>query len=317
MATARLIFYLAALLFSLAGNANGALNVVVSLKPVHSLLASLMQDVAEPRLLLDDNQSPHGMSLKPSQIRMLNEADLIVWVGASLESALSHLLQRQSFEATIFSLLETPDLRLLPIRNRREWHSHGHPDDHKESHPDQAMNPTMLDNHIWLSPDNAAAMVRHLTQKLIELDNDHSAVYRKNSRDLLNRLNTFDNVIRTKLKPVANTPYIVFHDAYQYFETHYGMHTVGTVNITPDQLSGARHIHRLRQTIEQRGARCLFTEPQFEPRLAHTLVEGLGVKIGELDPLGEQLPPGPDCYFLLMRGLTDNLLNCLSGELPK
>ncbi|MEW8228550.1 MAG: zinc ABC transporter substrate-binding protein, partial [Candidatus Thiodiazotropha endolucinida] len=83
------------------------------------------------------------------------------------------------------------------------------------------------------------------------------------------------------------------------------------------QLSGARHIHRLRQTIEQRGARCLFTEPQFEPRLAHTLVEGLGVKIGELDPLGEQLSPGPDCYFLLMRGLTDNLLNCLSGELPK
>ncbi|MET0004557.1 MAG: zinc ABC transporter substrate-binding protein [Candidatus Thiodiazotropha sp.] len=304
-------------LCSLAGNAHGALNVVVSLKPVHSLLASLMQDVAEPRLLLDDSQSPHGMSLKPSQIRMLNEADLIVWVGASLEPALSHLLQRQSFEAPILSLLETPDLHLLPIRNRREWRSHGHSHDHNDSHPDQAVISAMLDNHIWLSPENAAAMVRHLTQKLIELDNAHSAAYRKNSRELLNRLNTFDNVIRTRLKPVANTPYIVFHDAYQYFEAHYGMHTVGTVNITPDQLSGARHIHRLRQTIEQRGARCLFTEPQFEPKLAHTLVEGLAVKIGELDPLGEQLPPGPDCYFSLMRGLADNLLNCLSGELPK
>ncbi|MBW9267754.1 MAG: zinc ABC transporter substrate-binding protein [Candidatus Thiodiazotropha sp. (ex. Lucinisca nassula)] len=304
-------------LCSLAGNAHGALNVVVSLKPVHSLLASLMLDVAEPRLLLDDSQSPHGMSLKPSQIRMLNEADLIVWVGASLEPALSHLLQRQSFEAPILSLLETPDLHLLPIRNRREWRSHGHSHDHNDSHPDQAVISAMLDNHIWLSPENAAAMVRHLTQKLIELDNAHSAAYRKNSRELLNRLNTFDNVIRTRLKPVANTPYIVFHDAYQYFEAHYGMHTVGTVNITPDQLSGARHIHRLRQTIEQRGARCLFTEPQFEPKLAHTLVEGLAVKIGELDPLGEQLPPGPDCYFSLMRGLADNLLNCLSGELPK
>ncbi|MES9827522.1 MAG: zinc ABC transporter substrate-binding protein [Candidatus Thiodiazotropha sp.] len=317
MATARLIFYLAALLFSLAGNAHGALKVVVSLKPVHSLVASLMQDVAEPRLLLDDSQSPHGMSLKPSQIRMLNESDLIVWVGTSLEPALSHLLQRQSFEAAIVSLLETPDLRLLPIRNRHEWLSHGHPHEHNDSRPDQAMNPAMLDNHIWLSPENAAAMVRHLTQKLIELDNAHSAAYRKNSRKLLNRLNTFDNVIRTRLKPVANTPYIVFHDAYQYFEAHYGMHTVGTINTTPDQLSGARHIHRLRQTIELRGARCLFTEPQFAPKLANTLVEGLAVKIGELDPLGEQLPPGPDCYFSLMRGLADNLLDCLSGELPK
>ncbi|PUB81269.1 MAG: zinc ABC transporter substrate-binding protein [gamma proteobacterium symbiont of Ctena orbiculata] len=317
MTPLRHYFSLIMVLCSLAGNAHGALNVVVSLKPVHSLLASLMLDVAEPRLLLDDSQSPHGMSLKPSQIRMLNEADLIVWVGASLEPALSHLLQRQSFEAPILSLLETPDLHLLPIRNRREWRSHGHSHDHNDSHPDQAVISAMLDNHIWLSPENAAAMVRHLTQKLIELDNAHSAAYRKNSRELLNRLNTFDNVIRTRLKPVANTPYIVFHDAYQYFEAHYGMHTVGTVNITPDQLSGARHIHRLRQTIEQRGARCLFTEPQFEPKLAHTLVEGLAVKIGELDPLGEQLPPGPDCYFSLMRGLADNLLNCLSGELPK
>ncbi|MES9972922.1 MAG: zinc ABC transporter substrate-binding protein [Candidatus Thiodiazotropha sp.] len=304
-------------LCSLVGNAHGALNVVVSLKPVHSLLASLMQDVAEPRLLLDDSQSPHDMSLKPSQIRMLNEADLIVWVGTSLEPALSHLLQRQSFEAPILSLLETPDLHLLPIRNRREWRSHGHSHDHNDSHPDQAVISAMLDNHIWLSPDNAAAMVRHLTQKLIELDEVHTAIFRKNSRNLLNRLHTFDNALRSQLKPVANTPYVVFHDAYQYFEAHYGMHTVGTVNITPDQLSGARHIHRLRQTIEQRGARCLFTEPQFEPKLAHTLVEGLAVKIGELDPLGEQLPPGPDCYFSLMRGLADNLLNCLSGELPK
>ncbi|WP_369158790.1 zinc ABC transporter substrate-binding protein [Candidatus Thiodiazotropha sp. LNASS1] len=304
-------------LCSLVGNAHGALNVVVSLKPVHSLLASLMQDVAEPRLLLDDSQSPHDMSLKPSQIRMLNEADLIVWVGTSLEPALSHLLQRQSFEAPILSLLETPDLHLLPIRNRREWRSHGHSHDLNDSHPDQAVISAMLDNHIWLSPDNAAAMVRHLTQKLIELDEVHSAIFRKNSRNLLNRLHTFDNALRSQLKPVANTPYVVFHDAYQYFEAHYGMHTVGTVNITPDQLSGARHIHRLRQTIEQRGARCLFTEPQFEPKLAHTLVEGLAVKIGELDPLGEQLPPGPDCYFSLMRGLADNLLNCLSGELPK
>ncbi|MEW8026453.1 MAG: zinc ABC transporter substrate-binding protein [Candidatus Thiodiazotropha sp.] len=317
MTTLRHYFSLILVLCSLTGNAHGALNVVVSLKPAHSLLASLMLDVAEPKLLLDDSQSPHSMSLKPSQIRMLNQADLIVWVGNTLEPALSRLLERRSYEAAIISLLETPDLQLLPVRNRREWTAHGHAHDHDDNQPDRVINPVMFDNHIWLSPENAATMVRHLTQKLIELDKAHSAVYRKNSRNLLNRLDTIDNEIRTELEPVTNTPYVVFHDAYQYFEAHYGMRTLGTVNISPEQSSGARHIHRLRQTIKERGARCLFTEPQFEPKLAHTLLEGLAVSIGELDPLGKQLPPGPDCYFSLMKELADNLLDCLSGEFPE
>ncbi|MEW8022981.1 MAG: zinc ABC transporter substrate-binding protein [Candidatus Thiodiazotropha sp.] len=317
MTTLRHYFGLMMVLCSLTGHAHGTLNVVVSLKPVHSLLASLMLDVAEPKLLLDDSQSPHSMSLKPSQIRMLNRADLIVWVGDTLEPALYRLFERRPYDAPIISLLETPGLQLLPIRDRREWTAHGHTHVHDDNQPDRDTIPVMLDNHIWLSPENAAAMVRHLTQKLIELDKAHSAVYRKNSRNLLNRLDSIDHEIRTELKPVRNTPYIVFHDAYQYFEAHYGMRTLGAVNISPEQLSGARHIHRLRQTIREGGARCLFSEPQFEPKLAHTLLEGLAVSIGELDPLGIQLPPGPDCYFSLMKELADNLLDCLSGELPK
>ncbi len=312
--TVRLLIIMAAFLFALSGNAHGALKVVATLKPVHSLLAGLMRGVAEPQLLLGDSQSPHSTSLKPSQIRLLNEADLIVWVGTELEPALSHLLKPQAYRAEVVSLMETPDLLLLPMRDRHEWHSHGQHHNQQSDHPDQSPKPNVYDNHIWLSPENAAAMVRHLTGKLIELDNANSASYSNNSQRLLNRLKTLDRQIQADLATIASAPYIVFHDAYQYFEAHYGMHTLGTVNISPEQLSGARHIHRLRQTIKQRDARCLFTEPQFEPKLVNTLAEGLGVKIGQLDPLGMQLPTGPDCYFSLLRGLADDLLNCLSME---
>jgi zinc transport system substrate-binding protein len=315
--TVRLLISLAVLLFSLTGNAYGSLKVVASLKPIHSLLAGVMQGVAEPQLLLGDAQSPHNMSLKPSQIGRLKEADLIVWVGAELEPALSHLLQPQSYRAEVVSLIAIPDLHLLPIRNRHEWHSHGHDHNHESDHQDRSPKAAIYDNHIWLSPENAAVIVRHLTGKLIELDSSNSTIYRNNSQILLNRLTTLDNQIRADLEKITNTPYIVFHDAYQYFEAHFDMHTVGTVSITPEQVSGARHIHRLRQTIKESGARCLFTEPQFEPKLVNTLAQGLEVKIGQLDPLGMQLPAGPDCYFSLIRGLADDLLYCLEEEQQK
>jgi zinc transport system substrate-binding protein len=313
----QLFVILTALFVSLAGTAHGSLKVVASLKPVHSLLAGVMQGVAEPQLLLNDGQSPHSMSLKPSQVRILKEADLIVWVGAELEPALSQLLQPQSYRAEVVSLIEIPDLHLLPIRNRHEWHSHGHNHNQKGDHSEHSPKAHMHDNHIWLSPENAAVIVRHLTGKLIELDNAHSAIYSNNSQILLDRLKTLDDQIRADLERITNTPYIVFHDAYQYFEAHFGMHTVGTVSINPEQLSGARHIHRLRQTIKQKGAHCLFTEPQFEPKLVNTLAQGLEVKIGQLDPLGMQLPAGPDCYFSLIQGLADGLLDCLAGEEQK
>lgn len=297
------------LLFCLTGTAQGDLKVVVSLKPVHSLMSGLMQGVAEPRLLLDESQSPHSMSLKPSQIRLLNEADLIIWIGPELEPALSHLMKNQSPRTKVIDLIGTPGLELLPVRNRRAWHAHGDKQSQAHAHEEHSH-----DNHIWLSPANAIAMARYMTQWLIDLDSPNSAIYSKNSRNLISRLEAFDSQIGGDLTGVADRPYIVFHDAYQYFEAHYGLRAVGTVTLSPEQLSGARHVHRLRETIKERGARCLFTEPQFEPRLVHTLADGLGMKVGELDPLGKQLPAGPDCYFQLIRGLADSLLTCLSGE---
>jgi zinc transport system substrate-binding protein len=295
------------------------LNVVVTLKPVHSLVAALMQGVEQPKLLLDDSQSPHSMSLRPSQRRMLNEADLIVWIGDALEPSLSHLLQSRQSRAEVVSMLESPGLHLLQVRDSKTWSSHDHShhrhDGEPETTPERSMpQRSMPDSHIWLSPANALQMVRHLTRIVTRLDEPNRERYMQNSRALLTRLQALDEQLRSDLEPVKTIPYVVFHDAYQYFEAHYGLNAVGSVNIDPDQLSGARHIHQLRQTIQSTRARCLFTEPQFEPKLANTLAEGLALNIDELDPLGTRLPAGPESYFMLMHGLSNSLVDCLSRE---
>ncbi|MCU7813270.1 MAG: zinc ABC transporter substrate-binding protein, partial [Candidatus Thiodiazotropha sp. (ex Notomyrtea botanica)] len=168
---------LVVILLNLSSSALATPRVVVSLKPIHSLVAGLMQGVAEPKLLLDDNQSPHNLSLKPSQIRMLSQADLIIWIGATLEPALSHLLQPNRYKAEVLSLLETPELLLLPVRDRKVWHSHGHASHQHEQPPESTGSTDQMDNHIWLSPENAARMVRHLTQRLIKLDGSNRSRY--------------------------------------------------------------------------------------------------------------------------------------------
>ncbi|MCU7921726.1 MAG: zinc ABC transporter substrate-binding protein [Candidatus Thiodiazotropha sp. (ex Dulcina madagascariensis)] len=291
---------------------NAEPKVVVSIKPIHSLVAGLMRNLAEPELLIDSNQSPHNLSLRPSNVRALNEADLIVWIGAGLEPSLARLVDYHKRDTEAISLMDTPGLTHLPIRAGNEWEPHRHMPPHPEGKAGSASGRQSWDSHIWLSPDNAQLIVQHLTQTLIRLDPAHSDQYRQNRQTLLNRLQALDTDLTAMIAAVRETPYIVFHDAYHYFERHYRLNAVGSVSISPERLSGARHIHELRQKILSFNARCVFTEPQFEPKLAHTLVEGTQARIGQLDPLGNDLPSGPDAYFMLLQHLARNLVECLN-----
>jgi zinc transport system substrate-binding protein len=306
------LIFIALIFFSV--NIHAEPKVVASLKPIHSLVSALMQGAGTPQLLLNDTQSPHHMSLRPSQIRMLNDADLIIWIGGRLEPALSHLMEQQQDRSKVIELIELPDLHLLPIRDRRAWHSHGEESHGDHSHGTPAAHAKMVDHHIWLSPENAIKIVLHLRASLQQLDPTNSEIYQQNSQQLVSRIEKLDARIQTDLAQVKHLPYIVFHDAYQYFEAHFGLDAVGSVSIDPDQLSGARHVLRLRDTIRRTGARCIFTEPQFEPKLARALVEDTPANTGQLDPLGSQHKAGADSYFLLMQALSDSLLDCLSQE---
>lgn len=294
------------LLFPVAGWATGP-QVVTSIKPVHALVAGVMQGADEPELLIEGGASPHDYSLRPSDVRNINQAQVVFWIGPVLESFLEKSLQSANQTRSI-ELMDTPGLTLLPIRKAGVWEADQHhkgEEDHHHEHEGR------YDAHIWLDPHNAIVMIRHIGTMLGEVDPAHRAQYEKNSADWIQRLKELDQELATQLTPVKDVPYFVFHDAYQYFEHRYELNALGAITVGPEQLPGARRVQEIRSRIRANQARCVFGEPQFEPSLIHTLIEGTPARQGVLDPLGARLPAGPEAYFQLLRNLADSLRDCL------
>ncbi|MEE9257599.1 MAG: zinc ABC transporter substrate-binding protein [bacterium] len=294
-----------------ASPAAGAPEVVVSIKPIHSLVASVMAGAGAPRLLVSGAASPHTYSLKPSGARALRRARLVFWVGGGIEKFLEKPLKTLARNARVVDVSRIEGLFLLPARRGGVWEYH-EPEGGEGGGP----NP-----HVWLDPENAQAIVRSAADALAGADPGNARVYRANGRNTIRRLGALDRELRAKLGPVARTPYMVFHDAYPYFERRYGLSAAGSVTVSPARPPGARRLIRIRARLRARGAICVFAEPGFRPALIRTLVAGTGARAGVLDPLGAAIEPGPDMYFSLMRGLAASLSRCLApprstGDFP-
>jgi len=338
------------------GVAASAPAVVASILPLHSLAASVMQGVGEPQLLVRGAGSPHTYSLRPSEARMLDEAELVLWVGEELELFMQRPMQSLSGDARVVTLSEVPGVRLLPTREGGTWdeHDHGHDDDdhghshgqshghdddeedhghshgHSHGHDDEDEDHGHshghshghghgehahgeYDMHIWLSPHNARAMVAAIAEALSEIDPDNAETYRANAAQTRDSLDALEARIQTRLLPLGNASFVVFHDAYQYFEEDFALRATGSVTVSPERQPGAQRLRELREGIAGLDAVCVFAEPQFEPRLVRTVVEGTGARIGVLDPLGAELEPGPGAYALLLETMAGSFLDCL-GE---
>lgn len=282
--------------------------VVVSIAPLHSLASAVMEGVAEPELLLDGNASPHHFMLKPSQARALNDADVVLWVGPSVEGFLQKPMRGRA-EASLM-LIEQKDMYLLEARNAGVWqgehddHGHHHRHDHEAG----------LDGHLWLDPRNAMAAVRALVKRLSALDAANQRSYQLNGERLIADLHALDLQLAQQLKAVQAHPYLVFHDAYHYFEHRYGLNAVGALTIDPDRRPGAKRLRQIRQRIASEQVQCVFSEPQFSPSAVAVVLEGTGARSGVLDPAGADLAPGPELYFQLMRNLAEDLADCLTGQ---
>ncbi len=290
--------------------------VVVSIKPIHSLVAGVMQGVGEPQLLITGGGSPHGYVLRPSEARSLARADLIVWVGPTMESFLQKSLSTLGRNARQLRLSDELAASLLPLREGGSWEAHAHEDregGNAEEHGVHADGGEegALDPHLWLDPRLAQQIVTKTAAALAEIDPAHRENYRKNAARLHERLDRLHAQLQAKLAPVEDVPYVVFHDAYHYFEAAYGLNAVGSIAIDPERKPGARRIMEIREKISELQARCVFSEPQFEPRLVTTVIEGTGANTGVLDPLGVELPAGEESYFQLLNALADNLTVCL------
>ena len=278
--------------------------VVASVKPIHSLVAGVMAGVGEPRLLVRGAASPHDFALRPSDARALERADIVFWVGPNLETFLERALEALAPDARILALGEASDLRLLAARRGGVW---GRNDgDQTETRS--------RDPHIWLDPANARGIVERAATALSSLDPDNAAAYRANRERLGDRIDELDREIAALLGPVRQIPFLVFHDAYQYLESRYGLAPQGALTALPSRSPGARRMSDLRRRLRDTGAACLFGEPQFETGLARALIRGSSAKLAVLDPLGAQIAAGPEAYFTMMRELAANLAACLGGS---
>lgn len=303
----RHLFLLLALCWSLPLMA--APRVVVSIGPVHSLVAGVMEGVAEPQLLIPAGASPHAYALKPSDARALSEAELVVWVGEGLETMLEKPLYSLAGEARLLELLQVEGMHLLPSRKGGVWHAqdpvsppahagHGHEHDG-------------VDTHLWLAPENAQRIVATVADTLSAMDAANAQHYQRNAAALRQRIGALAVILAQRLEPLQGQPYIVFHDAYHYFEQAFDLQPAGAIAVSPEQRPGARRLIEIRQAIRDSGARCVFSEPQFRPDIVEVVLEGSGARYGLLDPLGSDLPPGREQWFLLMQGLVENLQRCL------
>ena len=300
----RTLFLLISLLLLLPASpwASSVPRVVVTLKPVHALVASVMAGVGTPDLLLKGGESPHRYALKPSAARALHRADLVVWVGPEMEGFLLRSLT--GMKGQWLTLLDTRGIHVLPARRLGRLHDH---QAHEHTHAGER------DGHLWLDPHNAQVIGRAVAQRLATMDPAHADQYQVNADKLSARIEALDRQIEARIAPLRGRPFVLFHDAFQYFETRYGLHPSAILAVSPERSPGARRVREIRHLIREKGVRCVFAEPQFRARIVDVLVEGSPTRVGVLDPLGADIPAGPDAWFRLLEGIAHQLENCL-GE---
>ncbi|HEY7690556.1 MAG TPA: zinc ABC transporter substrate-binding protein [Dongiaceae bacterium] len=316
----------AALILALgaAGARAEAPAVVTSIKPVHSLVAAVMEGVGAPSLMVKGAASPHTYSLTPSDAEGLQQAQFVFWIGEDFERFLHKAIETLPHGAVSVELGEVQGLTVLPVREGGIWEEHAHESEDHEEHAegehaegeahDHEQEHGLHDGHLWLDPANAKLMAAAVVEALSAADPANASVYRSNGDKLQGKLDSLDAEIASSLAPVKQTPFIVFHDAYQYFERRYGLNGVGSITVTPEQPPGAKRLFEIREKIIQRQARCVFREPNFEPALVDSVLADTGARSGVLDPEGASLNEGPELYFQLMRGLAESLKHCLSSS---
>jgi len=280
--------------------------VVVTNKPVHALVATVMYGVAEPRLLVKGSSSPHTYALLPSDAAALNEASLFFLVSPVIEPFTLKLMASLPKSVQVVSIMDAPSLKLLPRRRGPIF-------DRLAAHGGNVDLTGGVDGHAWLDPANANIIVAYIAWELSRSDPVHAGIYQSNAKALHERLEALATELDSELRPISHRPYIVFHDAMQYFEHRFGLTAIGSISVSPEIPPSAKRLIELRSKIRASGAVCAFAEPQFSAALVNTVVEDTGVRVGALDPEAINLAPGPNLYFTLMHALAAELTRCLAN----
>ena len=295
---------------------NAEVKVVTSIKPLHSLASYLMDGVGKPDLIVDGYASPHGFSMKPSHAKMLQNADLIFWVGEDLENFLEKPLNSIAKKAEKIELMDIKGLNVLSFRERNIFDEHDDHDDHeghtkkkKDEHDDhEGHGHGEYDPHIWLDPINAKVILKEMTEHLIENDSKNASTYKSNLDKALKDIDKLTMNVMTELNQSVSS--IVFHDAYQYFEKRFNVNILGAFTVNTDVMPGAEQLAEIREIIEHDKVSCVFSEPQFNPDIIKAVAKDMNIKTGVIDPLGATLDPGKDLYFDLINNMSSSFKGC-------
>lgn len=280
--------------------------VLTSIKPLQLIAAAVQEGVGSPEALLPPGASPHHFALRPSDVRQVQQADLLYWVGPDLEGFLPRVLNTRDKPSQ--AVQELPGMTLRHFGQAEsgedEHHDeHGH-DDHDHDH-----RPGSLDAHLWLLPANARVIAARMAADLASADPANAARYRANLQAFEQRLDALDVRLKARLAPLAGKPFFVFHQAFDYFESAYGLQHAGVFTAASEVQPGARHVAAMRERLKAAGAACVFSEPPLRPRLAETLAAGLPVRLAELDALGVEARS----YEQLLEALAGQLAGCLES----
>ena len=302
--------------------ATADINVMASIKPIHSLVSMVMEGVGEPSLLVGGAASPHTFSLKPSQARQIEKADVIFWVSPTLETFLEKPLETIGSSAKTYELIEMTSLKRLSFREGGpfEGHLHDDHDDHKEhaeeghgkhkEHAEEGHSDDESDPHVWLDPENAKLMLSYISHELGEIDPANASKYEENAATAKLSIDKVSLSIEKELNPYKGSGFIVFHDAYQYFENRFGLQASGSISVHPDTVPGAQRMSEIRKVLSNPSVKCVFNEPQFETRVINTIIDGTGKKSVQIDPLGASLTPGKRLYLDLMMNMGESFHEC-------
>ena len=309
--------------------AKAEVKVVASIKPIHSLVSYVMDGVGKPDIIVDGYNSPHNFSLKPSHAKMIEKANLIIWVGEDLETFLEKPLKSIGKKAVNIEIMDLKGIKKLKFREKNIFeahddHGHGHKehkehghDEHKEhghkekkhdDHGHEGHAHGEHDPHVWLDPMNAKVIVKEIENQLVKLDPNNSSKYKANSKKAQSELDNLTKNIKKGLN--KDLRFVVFHDAYQYFENRFGLKVLGALTVNPDVLPGAEQLSEIREVIEHEKVNCLFSEPQFNPAIIKSISKDTKIKTGVLDPLGATLDKGKGLYSKLLRNMYASFKGC-------
>ena len=275
--------------------------VVVTIKPLYSLVAHLTEGVETPVLLMKQAQSPHHYTMKPSQRRLLANARIIVWLGPELESYLSKVIQQQPSTETI-TALQAKDLKRLSLRHKS---SHNHNETEEEP-----LTSHTIDPHVWLSTENAAAISRQIASTLIRNDPGNTATYQHNLDSLLQKIEQTRLFIKATLQNSAQ-PFIAFHDAFQYFEVENGLNYIDSISFDDETSSSLSHIREIKASIDHDNIQCLVYQAP-KPAIVDALIKQTSIKATALDPLGLSVSDDKNAWFDIMQQLAISFAHCLN-----